>query len=74
MSTAVLAVTVAFCGCAGVYLAAIVKVIHAPEMQKRITDLGYEPLGSTPKEMADRIHQETADWTRIIKQADITLD
>lgn len=54
--------------------AAIVKVIHAPEMQKRITDLGYEPLGSTPKEMADRIHQETADWTRIIKQADITLD
>ncbi|MDB5956461.1 tripartite tricarboxylate transporter substrate binding protein [Ramlibacter sp.] len=53
---------------------AIVKVIHSPELQKRITELGYEPLGSTPKEMADRIRQETVEWTRIIKQADITLD
>jgi tripartite-type tricarboxylate transporter receptor subunit TctC len=54
--------------------AAIVKVIHKPEMQKRIQDLGYEPLGSSPKEMADRIHKETAEWTTILKQANITLD
>jgi tripartite-type tricarboxylate transporter receptor subunit TctC len=51
-----------------------VKVIHTPELQKRITELGYEPLGSTPREMADRIRRETVEWTRIIKQADITLD
>jgi tripartite-type tricarboxylate transporter receptor subunit TctC len=54
--------------------AAIVKVIQAPEMQKKIQDLGYEPLGSSPKEMADRIHRETASWTAVIKQANITLD
>jgi tripartite-type tricarboxylate transporter receptor subunit TctC len=54
--------------------AAIVKVIHKPEMQKRIEELGYEPLGSSPKEMADRIHKETAEWTAILKQANITLD
>jgi len=54
--------------------AAIVKVIHKPEMQKRIADLGYEPLGTSPKEMADRIQKETAEWTAIVKQSNITLD
>ena len=53
---------------------AIVKVIQAPEMQKKIQELGSEPLGSSPKEMADRIRRETAEWTAIIKQANITLD
>lgn len=54
--------------------AAIVKVIQKPEMQKRISDLGYEPLGTSPKEMADRIRKETAEWTEIVKQANIVLD
>jgi tripartite-type tricarboxylate transporter receptor subunit TctC len=54
--------------------AAIVKVIHRPDMQKRISELGYEPLGTSPKEMADRIAKETAEWTTIIKQSNITLD
>ncbi|MBA2961086.1 MULTISPECIES: Bug family tripartite tricarboxylate transporter substrate binding protein [Ramlibacter] len=54
--------------------AAIVKVVHKPEMNKRIQELGYEPLGSTPKEMADRIHRELGEWTAILKQANITLE
>jgi tripartite-type tricarboxylate transporter receptor subunit TctC len=54
--------------------AAIVKVIQKPEMNKRIQELGYEPLGSTPKEMADRIHRELGEWTAILKQANITLE
>lgn len=54
--------------------AAIVKVIHTPDMQKRIQELGYEPLGSSPKEMADRIRSELASWSAIIKQANIAID
>ncbi len=54
--------------------AAIVKVIRSPEMQKRIQELGYEPLGSSPKEMADRIRIETVQWTGIVKQANISLE
>jgi tripartite-type tricarboxylate transporter receptor subunit TctC len=54
--------------------AAMVKVIHAPQMQKAIKDLGYEPLGTSPKEMADRIHKEIAEWTTVVKQANIVLD
>jgi tripartite-type tricarboxylate transporter receptor subunit TctC len=54
--------------------AAMVKVIHAPEMQKRIRELGYEPLGSTPGEMAARIHSELQQWAGIVKQANLKLD
>lgn len=54
--------------------AAMVKVIQSPEMQKRIQDLGYEPLGSSPKEMADRIRSELAQWTLLLKQTNITLE
>jgi tripartite-type tricarboxylate transporter receptor subunit TctC len=54
--------------------AAIVKVVHAPEMKARIEQLGYEPLGSSPKQMAERIHRELDQWTTIIKQANLSLD
>lgn len=53
---------------------AMVKVIHTPEMQKRIQDLGYEPLGSSPKVMADRIRSELVEWTSVIKQANISIE
>lgn len=54
--------------------AVMVKVIHEPAMQKRIADLGYEPLGSTPAQMADRIHTELQQWTGIVKQEHLSLD
>ncbi|GAA5234577.1 tripartite tricarboxylate transporter substrate binding protein [Verticiella sediminum] len=54
--------------------AAIVKVIHAPQMQERIRQLGYEPLGTTPQEMADRIHRELQQWGGIIQEANLSLD
>jgi tripartite-type tricarboxylate transporter receptor subunit TctC len=54
--------------------AAIVKVIHTPDMQKRIAELGYEPLGSSPKEMADRIRTELVMWSGIVKQANIVIE
>ncbi len=53
---------------------AMVKVIHRPEMQQRIKELGYEPLGTSPKEMADRIRTELKDWTAVIKQANISVE
>ena len=53
---------------------AITKVIKAPAMQKRIRDLGFEPLGSTPEEMADRIHRELKQWADIIREENLSLD
>ncbi|WP_418316535.1 Bug family tripartite tricarboxylate transporter substrate binding protein [Piscinibacter sakaiensis] len=54
--------------------AAMVKVVQMPEMQKRIQERGVEPLGTSPKEMADRINKELGEWTTLLKQANIALD
>jgi tripartite-type tricarboxylate transporter receptor subunit TctC len=54
--------------------AAMIKVINTPEMQKRIRGLGYEPLGSSPEDMAKRIHAELEQWTGIVKQEHLSLD
>jgi tripartite-type tricarboxylate transporter receptor subunit TctC len=48
--------------------------VNAPDMQKRIKELGYEPLGSSPREMAQRIHAELEQWTGIVKQEHLSLD
>jgi tripartite-type tricarboxylate transporter receptor subunit TctC len=53
---------------------AIVNVINSPQMQERIVQLGYEPLGTTPKEMADRIHSELAQWSKIIQDSNLSLE
>jgi tripartite-type tricarboxylate transporter receptor subunit TctC len=54
--------------------AAMVKVVQLPQIQHRILELGFEPLGSTPAEMAARIRQETVEWATLIKSAHISLE
>jgi tripartite-type tricarboxylate transporter receptor subunit TctC len=42
----------------------IVKVIHRPDMKEMLLRGGVEPLGSTPKELADYVE---LDLNRITK-------
>jgi len=42
-----------------------------PELVKRYTELGLEPLPSTPGELAGRLRDETAKWARVIHDASI---
>jgi tripartite-type tricarboxylate transporter receptor subunit TctC len=49
----------------------IVKVVAAPDVRERLATLGFEPIGSTPKEFAERIKQEIAQWAKVIKSAGI---
>ena len=42
-----------------------------PELVKRYTELGLEPLPSTPGELAGRLRDETAKWARVIRDAGI---
>jgi tripartite-type tricarboxylate transporter receptor subunit TctC len=51
----------------------LMKMPHAPEMKKRLADLGAEPVGSTPDEFNKFLHDETAQWAEVIKAADIKI-
>jgi tripartite-type tricarboxylate transporter receptor subunit TctC len=52
---------------------AIVKVVAAPDVRERLATLGFEPIAGTPKEFADRIRQEIAQWAKVIRSAGIKL-
>ena len=49
----------------------IAKIIATPDMQGRLTELGYEPVGSSPEEFGRRIKAEIATWADVIHAAHI---
>ena len=49
----------------------IVEVVALPEVRKRISDLGTEPRGSTPDELAALLRDDIKKWAAVLKQAKI---
>jgi tripartite-type tricarboxylate transporter receptor subunit TctC len=43
------------------------KAMQLPEYQKRMTDLGYELMGTTPAEMGEMIQAELKRWGPVVK-------
>jgi tripartite-type tricarboxylate transporter receptor subunit TctC len=52
---------------------ALKEVIAAPEMRKRLQDLGIEPRTSTPAEMAAVFERDRRKWAQVIQQANIKV-
>jgi tripartite-type tricarboxylate transporter receptor subunit TctC len=51
-----------------------VEAIADPAVRTKLVEAGIEPLQSTPQEMASYMNAETAKWSKVIKDANITLD
>jgi len=51
-----------------------IDVIKLPEVQARIRAMNYEPIGSTPTEMAAFIKEEAQRWGEVIKNNNIVVD
>ena len=43
-----------------------------PEFRKQLEALGLDPIYSTPQELHDRIRNELARWTKVIKEAGLS--
>lgn len=52
----------------------LVAAIHEPSVNKRMTDFGVEPVGSTPAQYAALLKSETTRWHKLIRDLKITLD
>jgi tripartite-type tricarboxylate transporter receptor subunit TctC len=52
----------------------IVKIIHTPEFKKQMFDIGAEPVGNKPEEMAKQIKEETEKFAGLVKVGKVTLD
>jgi tripartite-type tricarboxylate transporter receptor subunit TctC len=54
--------------------AEIVKTVADSQVQKILTSVGAEPVGSTPAECAAAILEEIALWKQLVKDAGIRVD
>ena len=52
----------------------IVAALQSAEMRERLANLGADPVGSTPEEMAKTVAAETAKWAKVIKDANVKID
>ncbi len=52
----------------------IAGIMKQPDVQAKFRDLGSEPVGSPPDELAARIKTDVALWGRVIREAGITAD
>lgn len=54
--------------------AELVKAIKQPDVQKRMLDLGLEPVGSTSEDFAAFIKTDIARWARVVKDAGVRTE
>jgi tripartite-type tricarboxylate transporter receptor subunit TctC len=52
----------------------IVKIINSAEFKKQMLDIGAEPVGNKPDEMAKQIKEETEKFAGLVKAGKVTLD
>ena len=50
------------------------KVIRSPEFKKRMAEIGAEPVGNTPEQMASQIKDDTEKFARLVRDAKVTID
>jgi tripartite-type tricarboxylate transporter receptor subunit TctC len=52
----------------------IVKIINSPEFKKKMDDIGAEPIGNTPEQMARQIRDDTERFAKLVKDAKVSIE
>ena len=50
------------------------EILRTPEMSRRFAEVGAEPIGNTPEEMALWMKEDTERWRQVIKNGGVTID
>ncbi|HEX2650879.1 MAG TPA: tripartite tricarboxylate transporter substrate binding protein [Burkholderiales bacterium] len=45
----------------------LVKILHSPDVHKRLTDIQFEVVASSPEQFAEYIRWETPRWAKVIR-------
>jgi tripartite-type tricarboxylate transporter receptor subunit TctC len=54
--------------------AEIVRILKLPDIQKRFAEIGAQPVGNTPAEMAATIKSDTDKYAVLVKKANVKID
>ena len=52
----------------------VARIVSSPDVRERLTILGFRPIGSTPDEFEAHLKDETARWSRVVRDAGIKID
>ena len=50
------------------------RIMKLPDVRDRITGLGAQPVGGTPREFGAFIHSEIAKWQKVIRDAGVKVE
>jgi len=50
------------------------RIISVPDMQKRMIEFGYEPVGGAPEKFGELISSEIKKWAPVVKAAGVRVD
>ena len=53
---------------------AVAESLQDEEVKKRFSDVGAQPVGSTPAQFADYLKKEDAKWGEVVRKGNIKLD
>jgi tripartite-type tricarboxylate transporter receptor subunit TctC len=54
--------------------AEIVKIINMPDVQKKLIELGAEPVGNSPEEFSAFVKTEVVKWGEVVKKSGAKVD
>ena len=52
----------------------MVKIIQSADFRKKMEDIGADPIGNTPEQMARQIKEDTERFARLVKEAKVVLE
>ena len=52
----------------------ITKILAQPEVKERLATMGFSPMPGTPQAFAAHIKEESDEWGRVVRQANIKID
>ena len=53
---------------------ATLATINRPSVRARLEGEGAQPIGSTPREFAEMMREESARWKDVVKDAGVTVE
>ncbi len=51
--------------------AEMIKIFKRPDIRAQLADMGAEPAGSTPQELATQIANDVKTWAKVVKEAGV---
>ena len=52
----------------------MIKIIQSPDFRKRMEEIGAEPIGNTPEQMAQQIKDDTERFGKLVRQANVVSE